>query len=318
MLPPRLLHFEASSIVKDIDTESVYVVNFTIPTWSVLPNPYSDPNNYSRIFIEFPTEVAGKNIFHANLGGYSGQLNERVGCSFVSGSRYMLPEAGKKLECRLIPGITKTKIEITNHAGFTSIRDSLALYIYKIKNPGIVCSSFELSVSIHQTHSISGYNYLLFHDTYTIFLDPHLNHSSPPRIPSINDPSTDPFFDPVLDVGDYGAITLTATTITGNSLVNPYFVIFQLPSYLTPEDNQVSWPFSSCTSELCLTAPEIHYVMVKTTSSPVTLKVYIKNYPIAASQSDSLFEAIVIEEGRYTGKILYNISAAFGWQQLRG
>lgn len=85
------MHFEASSIVKDIATESVYIVNFTIPTWATFPNAYNHATNYSRIFVEFPTEVDGLPLFLPNLGGYKGITNERVGCSFVLGVPYIAP-----------------------------------------------------------------------------------------------------------------------------------------------------------------------------------------------------------------------------------
>lgn len=63
VFPPDLKHLEASSIVKDIGTESIYIVNFTVPIWSVLPNSYNHASNYSRIFIEFPTKVGNEVLF---------------------------------------------------------------------------------------------------------------------------------------------------------------------------------------------------------------------------------------------------------------
>lgn len=48
--PPMFLHMQAGSIVKDINTETVYKVNFTLPL-HVIPNSYFDPANHSRITI---------------------------------------------------------------------------------------------------------------------------------------------------------------------------------------------------------------------------------------------------------------------------
>ena len=68
--PPKFLNMEAGSIVKDIDTESVYKVNLTLPAWHVYPNSYYDVSNYSRITIEFPTKEGSQDVFTPNLGGY--------------------------------------------------------------------------------------------------------------------------------------------------------------------------------------------------------------------------------------------------------
>lgn len=73
------------------------MVNFTYPTWLTPANSYTHLTNYSRIFIEFPTEINGNQIFLANLGGYTGYLNERVGCSFSIGIPYLSPLPGKEL-----------------------------------------------------------------------------------------------------------------------------------------------------------------------------------------------------------------------------
>jgi len=50
----------------------------------------------------------------------------------------------------------------------------------------------------------------------------------------------------MLDVGDYGVITLTAQTVSGNPLTSPYFVIYKLPTFLNPENNQITNPFNVC------------------------------------------------------------------------
>jgi hypothetical protein len=91
-------------VVKDIDTESIYIVNFTIPTWHVLPNSHQHATNYSRIFVTFPSEVEGVQVFSPSLGGYKGNIDERVGCSFILGASYIQALPSKVLECRLIPG----------------------------------------------------------------------------------------------------------------------------------------------------------------------------------------------------------------------
>jgi len=90
--PPQLDDIEVASIVRDINTESVYLVNFTINSTVNIPLANHAINaNYSRIFIEFPTIVNGQTVFLDNLGGYQGVLNERVGCSFLKGAQYVVP-----------------------------------------------------------------------------------------------------------------------------------------------------------------------------------------------------------------------------------
>lgn len=74
--PSPLEDIEIASIVKDVNTESVYLVNFTINDL-LIPTVAANHNlaNYSRIFIEFPTIVNGQRVFLDNLGGYQGLLN---------------------------------------------------------------------------------------------------------------------------------------------------------------------------------------------------------------------------------------------------
>jgi hypothetical protein len=83
----------------------VYIVNFTIPTWGTFPNAYNNGANYSRIFIEFPTELNGYKLFSSNLGGYVGNTNEIIGCSFLSGigTPYITAIPTQQLQCVLIP-----------------------------------------------------------------------------------------------------------------------------------------------------------------------------------------------------------------------
>lgn len=66
---------QAGSIVRDANTESVYKINFTLPSTFVYPNSYLDASNRSRIFIEFPTKVGNIDAFKWNLGGYKGTFN---------------------------------------------------------------------------------------------------------------------------------------------------------------------------------------------------------------------------------------------------
>ena len=121
---------------------------------------------------------------------------------------------------------------------------------------------------------------------------------------TVDDQNLVNFFDAGLSVGMYGSIALTAQSLTGNYLNDPFYVIFKLPTYLPPENNQVTSPFKLCPTtqfELCITSPEINYVLVKVKGSPSSFQVFIRNYPSSISQEDSLFQASVIEQGRYTG-----------------
>lgn len=49
--PPKFLHMQAGSIVKDVDTETVYKINFTLPVNHIYPNSYFDTANRSRIVV---------------------------------------------------------------------------------------------------------------------------------------------------------------------------------------------------------------------------------------------------------------------------
>ena len=98
---------EIASIVKDVGTESVYLLNFTIADAIAIPAANHATGNWSRIFIEFPTIVNGVRVFKDKLGDiYQGLLNERVGCAFLKGLQYVVAETTvppSRLECRLIP-----------------------------------------------------------------------------------------------------------------------------------------------------------------------------------------------------------------------
>ena len=123
---------QVGSIVKDINTESVFMVNFTLPTWHIYPNSNLDPVNYSKITIEFPTKQADTDVFLPNLGGYEGNIYERVGCYFKSGANFV-PFAVDILQCRLVPSRNEgdpVKVEIINHAAFSAAQNSLSVYIF--------------------------------------------------------------------------------------------------------------------------------------------------------------------------------------------
>jgi len=84
------------------------------------------------------------------------------------------------------------------------------------------------------------------------------NNSAPLSYDSVDNQSIVNFFDPALDVGDYGAITLKAQSVSGNVLTAPFYIIYKLPSYLTPENSQLVNAFKSCPValfELCVSVP---------------------------------------------------------------
>ena len=160
-----------------------------------------------------------------------------------------------------------------NHNGFTTVLNGLAFYIFKVSNPSSPYRSFDLTVTIEQIEIGTGYIYPLYSSKYTVFLDPNSNNSSPANYASVDNDQIVSFFDPLLDAGDYGAITLTAQTLSGNALTAPYYVIYKLPNFLNPENNQLASAFKLCNPalfELCLTAPDIQYVMVKAKTNPST------------------------------------------------
>jgi hypothetical protein len=102
-------------------------------------------------------------------------------------------------------------------------------------------------------------------------------------------------------------------------LKDPYYVIFKLPSYLPVDSNQIANPFNLCPTalfDLCITATEVNYVLVKAKANPASFKVFIRNYPLSISQVETFFQASVIEQGRYTGEIIYNITK-YRWSQLQ-
>lgn len=154
--------------------------------------------------------------------------------------------------------------------------------------------------------------YPLYQDTYTVFLNPYSKNINPIEVLSSAQNNGASFFDPALDVGDYCTITLTAQAI--NPQTEPYYIIFKLPMSLTPQNDQLSPAFPSCPFEFCLTEPNINYVVIKTLADPLSFAVNIKNYPIAISRTDTIFEGLVIEGGRIAGKLIYNITSAIKWK----
>jgi hypothetical protein len=118
---------------------------------------------------------------------------------------------------------------------------------------------------------------------------------------SVDDPSTILFFEPLKTVGQYGYITLTAQSSTNSLPLDPYYVLFKLPYFLSPEStqltNQVSAPFPLCSPtnfEFCTTSREVQYVLVKVRASPAILRVNIRNFPTSISQKDTIFTAMII------------------------
>lgn len=101
--PPTLFDFHVSSILSDIDTESLFIVTFTVlPT--VLPNSNSDATTYSRIWVEFPTrDKQGNRLFDDVLKGYS-KTGDFVGCAFNNATQYVKAAniALSPMKCRLI------------------------------------------------------------------------------------------------------------------------------------------------------------------------------------------------------------------------
>ncbi len=177
--PPSLEDIEIASIVKDVATESVYLLNFTIADTIATPAANHAAGNWSRIFVEFPTMVNGVRVFKDNLGDkYQGLLNERVGCAFLKGAQYVLPESTTvRLECRLIPPEipgAPVKVEIVNFAAFSPAVDSLGLFIFGVDNPGsdtAAPNSFEIKVKINN-YVTDGRVYPLFESDFVVFLDP--------------------------------------------------------------------------------------------------------------------------------------------------
>ena len=163
---------------------------------------------------------------------------------------------------------------------------------------------------------LTGYIYPLYEQTYTIFIDPQPENTSPITVPSADD-GTVQFFQTGLDVGDYGSINLNAHTVTSNTITKPFYTLVKLPSYLIPDDSQLGTPYSSCPSpafEYCVSSSELHYLLVKGMYNSSYFYPNIKDYPISISQSDSLFYSYIYEDGLLTGIIEHNISAAFKWQ----
>lgn len=139
-------------------------MNFTIADAIAIPPANHAAGAYSRIFVEFPTIVNGQRVFLDNLGGYTGYLNERVGCAFLKDPPYVAPEATKWLECRLIPPEipgAPVKVEVINFDTFSATLDSMGLYIFKVFNPATAFNSVEIKVKINK-YMTTGEIYPLF------------------------------------------------------------------------------------------------------------------------------------------------------------
>lgn len=105
--PPKLFDFHVSSILSDIDTESLFIVTIKVlPT--LLPNSATDSTLYSRIFIEFPTrDKQGNRLFEDALKGYT-KTGDFMGCYFNPGTQYVKAAniAVSPMKCRLIKSET--------------------------------------------------------------------------------------------------------------------------------------------------------------------------------------------------------------------
>lgn len=201
-----------------MDTEAVYKINLTLPTWHVYPNSYFDAANHSRITIEFPTKIGNQNGFKWNLGGYSGNFQERVGCYFKTAGQFITFAPTYTIQCRLIPS-RKTgdpvKVEIINHNLFSPAQNSLSVYVFKVWNPDLPHSSVPITVKIDHIDRSTGYIYPLYKQTYRVFLDPRPKNAAPATYPSVDDSSVK-FFESTKDVGDYASIFMNAHTVSGN------------------------------------------------------------------------------------------------------
>ena len=179
--PPSLEDIEIASIVKDVGTESIYLLNFTIADAIATPFANHATGNWSRIFIEFPTMVNGVRVFKDKLGDiYQGVLNEKLGCAFLKGAQYVVAETtvpASRLECRMIPPEipgAPVKVEVINFDAFSATVDSMGLFIFGVDNPGTdtnAVNSFEIKVKITNYHT-SGQIYPLFESDFVVFLDP--------------------------------------------------------------------------------------------------------------------------------------------------
>jgi hypothetical protein len=215
--PPSLEDIEIASIVKDVATESVYLLNFTIADTIAIPAANHAAGNWSRIFIEFPTMVNGVRVFKDNLGDkYQGFLNERVGCAFLKGTQYVVSESATvRLECQLIPPEipgAPVKVEVLNFAAFSPAVDSLGLFIFGVDNPGTdtaAPNSFEIKVKINN-YVTNGRVYPLFESDFVVFLDPRTKLLSGTAPVASSESRITNFFDMALDVGDTGKIQMKA------------------------------------------------------------------------------------------------------------
>jgi len=89
---------------------------------------------------------------------------------------------------------------------------------------------------------------------------------------------------------------MKAEKITPSALP-PFYMLVKLPKYLPVQNGQILPAFASCPPanfEYCVSAPDINYVLVKTTTNPSFFDINIKDYPLGISQDDSFFYSMII------------------------
>jgi hypothetical protein len=303
------------SVVSDINTESLFIVNITALT-TVLPNSYTDASMYSRILIEFPTRDAqGNRLFDDVLQGYS-KTGDFVGCYFNPATQYVKAAniAVSPMKCRLIKSQTfgePVRVEIINHAAFTAATPSMQIYIGKVWNPVSPVKSVEISIQINHVQNGTNRVFELYRDSFELFLDPQ-NTVSPGLLANSMDLNTNQFFTMGTDVGDTnGYLSMTAQSFSVPVSGNYYFVV-KLPSYLQVQNNQIApggfFDCSSMSFVWCITMPEINYVIVNSLVNGSIFKPYLTNNPMSISQVDSYFYNYVWQDKRYVGTVTYDIS----------
>lgn len=210
----KLFDFHVSSILSDIDTESLFIVTFTVlPT--TYPRSYNDPTQYSRIYIEFPTrDRQGNRLFDDALKGYT-KTGDFVGCHFSNATNYVKAAdiTVSPMKCRLIKSETTgepARVEIINHAAFTAATPSMQIYLGKIWNPATAVKSVEIRIKIEHITNATNIVEEIYEDSFDLFLDPQPK-VSPGILANSMDPNTNQFFALNQDVEDInGHIYLTA------------------------------------------------------------------------------------------------------------
>lgn len=324
MDPPELFDFFVSSVLSDINTESLFVVRITaLPT--VMPNSYTDPALYSRIVLEFPTrDSQGNRLFDDALGGYT-KTGDFVGCYFNATMPFVVAANAlvSPMKCRLIKSETfgePVRIEVINHGAFTAATPSMEIYIGKVWNPASAVRSVQIGIRID--HVANGTNRVteLYRDTFELFLDPQ-SKTSPGLLTTSMDASTNQFFTLGQDVTDVnGYLYFTAQSFSVPVTGSYYFVV-KLPPYLQVQNNQLApTSFFDCSPMSfvwCISLPEINYVVVRSLVNGSIFKPYLTHNPMSISQVSSYFYADVWQDRRFVGTVTYEISPT-RWLQIQG